>query len=135
MCRIKSASWFIRYTAAIAERRTNIKTSSKKIEACCVKVAGLFNRGSSDEKASISSAECAKLKEVNGMIRMLVTIMVFIIAWSQHAQSQKPLFIPAPGSPVVVGAGSGRLVFADVNGDGRLDLVTTHLLQKSVTVH
>lgn len=68
------------------------------------------------------------------MFRMLVTIMFFAVVWSLQAQSQSPLFSPAPGSPVVVGEGSGRVVLVDVNGDGRLDLLTCHLLQKLVGV-
>jgi len=32
-----------------------------------------------------------------------------------YAQSQQ--FSPAPGSPVVVGEGSGRIIMADVNRD------------------
>jgi VCBS repeat protein len=69
------------------------------------------------------------------MLRMFVTSMCLAVAWSVHAQSQSPLFIPAPGSPVVVGEGSGRVALADVNGDGRLDLLTCHLLQHFVAVH
>src|SRR6185369_17516281 len=69
------------------------------------------------------------------MLKMLITLMVLAMGLSLPAQSQSPLFTPAPGSPVVVGEGSGRVVFVDVNGDGRLDLLTGHLLQKSVGVH
>src|SRR6185436_18989703 len=52
-----------------------------------------------------------------------------------QAYSQSSLFGPAPGSPVTVGEGSGRVVLADVNRDGRLDLVTQHLQQRVVAVH
>src|SRR5262249_3188706 len=61
------------------------------------------------------------------MIRILVLIA---LVGAIQAQS---LFSPAPGSPVVVGEGSGKLVLADVNGDGRLDMVTCHLLKRLVT--
>ncbi len=43
-------------------------------------------------------------------------------------------FAPAPGSPILVGPGSGELVLADVNRDGRLDMVTQHLLYRNVAV-
>ena len=49
--------------------------------------------------------------------------------------TQNALFIPAPGSPVDVGQGSGHLVLADVNRDGKPDLVAQHLQQQMVTVH
>ena len=68
------------------------------------------------------------------MLRILIAITLFGLVWSLQAQSQSPLFIPAPGSPFVVGEGSGRILLADVNGDGRLDLLTCHLLQKFVGV-
>src|SRR5262245_61039529 len=48
-----------------------------------------------------------------------------------YAQAQQ--FSPAPGSPLVVGEGSGRIVLADVNQDGKLDLITQHLQQHVVT--
>lgn len=48
---------------------------------------------------------------------------------------QNAPFIPAPGSPVDVGQGSGHLVLADVNRDGKLDLIAQHLMQHMVTVH
>ena len=48
--------------------------------------------------------------------------------------SQAPLFTPAPGSPLEVGPGSGTLLFGDVNRDGRVDLLTRHLLTNRVTV-
>src|SRR6267378_1719265 len=69
------------------------------------------------------------------MLRVLVASMFFALVWSLKAQSPSPLFSPAPGSPVAVGQGSGRVVLVDVNGDGRLDLLTCHLLQHFVAVH
>jgi hypothetical protein len=51
-----------------------------------------------------------------------------------RVQSQSPLFSPAPGSPVKVGAGSGHLILGDVSGDGHLDLIAGHLESRMVTV-
>jgi hypothetical protein len=65
------------------------------------------------------------------MIRILALVAII---WSVQADSQAHLFRPAPGSPVAVGAGSGQIVLADINGDGRLDLVTCHLLSRRVTI-
>ena len=68
------------------------------------------------------------------MIRILVLAVLVAPGWAIQAHSQGPLFSPAPGSPVVVGEGSGYLVLADVNRDGRLDLVSQHLQRRVVTV-
>ncbi len=68
------------------------------------------------------------------MRRIIAPLMLAALLWLPAAQAQTPLFSPAPGSPVAVGEGSGKLVLADVNGDGRLDLLSCHLLQKFVGV-
>src|SRR5438128_2109936 len=72
------------------------------------------------------------------MIRILVLVVFVVLfvasGWAIQAYSQGPLFSPAPGSPAVVGEGSGYLVLADVNRDGRLDLVSQHLQRRVVTV-
>src|SRR6266404_4990687 len=68
------------------------------------------------------------------MLRRLVPIVFVAMIWAPQAQSQGPLFSPAPGSPVVVGEGSGRVILAYVNRDGQLDLVTQHLQRRGVTV-
>jgi VCBS repeat protein len=69
------------------------------------------------------------------MIRVFITILFVALGLSIPARSQSTLFNPAPGSPVGVGEGSGHMILADVNGDGRLDLVTCHLMQRLVGVH
>jgi len=68
------------------------------------------------------------------MIRILVLVAFVAMGWAPQAQSQAPLFSPAPGGPVVVGEGSGSVVLIDVNRDGRLDVVTQHLQRRVVTV-
>jgi hypothetical protein len=57
-----------------------------------------------------------------------------LLGWATQVDSQGPLFSPAPGSPVKVGEGSGKVLLVDVNGDGNLDLVTQHLLRHIVAV-
>src|SRR5689334_22214125 len=69
------------------------------------------------------------------MLRILALIVVAAMAWAMQAPSQGPLFSPAPGSPVVVGEGSGLLALADVNRDGNPDLIAQHLQQRTLTVH
>jgi len=68
------------------------------------------------------------------MIRILILAVFVATGWAPQANSQGPLFSPASGSPVVVGEGSGYVVLADVNRDGRPDLVTQHLQRRVVTV-
>lgn len=52
--------------------------------------------------------------------------------WAVRGDTQSPLF--APGLPVTVGMGSGKVILADLNGDGQLDLLTQHLLERQVGV-
>jgi hypothetical protein len=47
---------------------------------------------------------------------------------------QSPQFVPAPGSPLEVGHGSGTILLADVNRDGHVDLITRHLLANLINV-
>ena len=42
------------------------------------------------------------------------------------------MFVPAP--PVAVGPGSGQILLLDLDRDGRLDMVTRHLLQRKLGV-
>ena len=56
------------------------------------------------------------------------------ISCAPQAHSQGPLLVPGPDSPVRVGQGSGRVLLADLNRDGHLDLVTQHLLSSSVAL-
>src|SRR5262249_18422758 len=58
-------------------------------------------------------------------------------AWldcGSQAHPQEPLLVPGPSSPVRVGQGSGRILLADINRDGHLDLVTQHLLSSRVAL-
>lgn len=51
-----------------------------------------------------------------------------------NTQSQKPLFAPAPGSPITVAGGPGNVTMGDVNNDGKLDLVVASGRGRSITV-
>jgi hypothetical protein len=63
-----------------------------------------------------------------------VLALIFSLGWPTEGRSQGPLLVPAPGSPVTVGPGSGEVLLADLNGDGHLDLITKHLLSRTVAV-
>jgi hypothetical protein len=41
---------------------------------------------------------------------------------------------PAPGSPFLTGRGVWRLAVADMNGDGKLDVVTSNLESRNVSI-
>src|SRR4051812_47331408 len=56
------------------------------------------------------------------------------ICCGSRAHSQGQLLVPGPSSPVTVGHGSGRILLADINRDGHLDLITQHLLSSSVAI-
>jgi hypothetical protein len=65
-----------------------------------------------------------------------VSMPLFSLASAMCAepQSRKPLFAPAPGSPIAVAGGPGNVVLGDLNKDGKLDLVVTCGGGRSVTV-
>jgi hypothetical protein len=63
---------------------------------------------------------------------MIRTLVLAALVAATQANSQSPLFIPAPGSPVVIGKGPGQVLLADINNDGRPDLVTRHLMERSL---
>jgi hypothetical protein len=64
---------------------------------------------------------------------MVRTLVLAALVAATQANSQSSLFAPAPGSPVVVGKGPGQVLLADINNDGRPDLVTRHLLERLLT--
>src|SRR5215831_4075441 len=64
----------------------------------------------------------------------LVLVAGAWICCGPPARSQEPLLVPGPSSPVRVGQGSGRILLADINRDGHLDLVTQHLLSSRVAL-
>jgi len=64
--------------------------------------------------------------------KFLPRAMFAVLGFAMLIYAQAQQFSPA-GSSVVVGEGSGRIVLADVNRDGNLDLITQHLQQHVVT--
>ena len=48
--------------------------------------------------------------------------------------AEEPLIAPGPSSPIKVGRGSGRVLLADVNGDGHQDLLAQHLLTSTIDI-
>ena len=67
-------------------------------------------------------------------MRVALLLVALLAAPLDSSSVQPPLFVPASGSPVHVGKGAGTLIFADVNGDRRLDLLSRHLLERMLVV-
>ena len=67
------------------------------------------------------------------MIRFLLSF-IFTSSVILNVLQTTPLFVAAPGSPVAVGEGSGRILLADINGDARVDLVTAHLQKHFISI-
>ncbi len=53
---------------------------------------------------------------------------------ARASDARSPLFVRSAGRPIVVGPGSGEIVLADLNRDGHLDLLTKHLLARTIAV-
>ncbi len=66
-------------------------------------------------------------------VAILLAFLLSACARSQ-AYSNGPLFAPANNSSIAVGRGSGGIVLRDINNDGHVDLVTTHLLIRKISV-
>src|SRR5262249_31347379 len=64
----------------------------------------------------------------------LVLVVGAWICCGPRARAQEPLLVPGPSSPVKVGQGAGRILLADINRDGHLDLVTQHLLGSNIAL-
>ena len=62
------------------------------------------------------------------------TALLLAVLGIASSQAPSGLFVPAPGSPVVVGKGGGTILFADLNGDGHLDMLSRHLLERVLVV-
>ncbi len=73
-------------------------------------------------------------------MRKLIFIFVFVVAAVQscHAQppapSQTPLFTPAPSSRFAVGIRPVDVAVGEINGDGKLDILTANAGSNDVTV-
>lgn len=65
---------------------------------------------------------------------MKLAFAVLVLSFSIPPHAQGPLFVPAPGSPITVGPGSGEVGLVDLNRDGYLDLLIKHLLSQSISV-
>ena len=69
-------------------------------------------------------------------MRKLTVVLIanVLLFCGSQSHSEEPFLMPGPSSPVAVGHGSGRLLLADINGDGHLDLLTQHLLTSRVAI-
>jgi FG-GAP-like repeat len=65
---------------------------------------------------------------------MAIASISLLASCARRAETQGPVFERTSQSSVMVGKGSGKPLFADLNRDGHLDLVTQHLLDSLVNV-
>ena len=56
-------------------------------------------------------------------IALLALGATLVVSACSATVAQRPLLVPAPGSPIAVGSSPGSIALGDVNGDGKLDLV------------
>jgi hypothetical protein len=68
------------------------------------------------------------------MIRQPTFLALMSFALAGQTRAQEPLFTPAPTSPIEVGEGSGTILLQDINRDGRVDLLSRHLLTRRIRV-
>ena len=68
------------------------------------------------------------------MARLIFLCVLVFVGCTSQAVSQSPFFAAAPTSPLTVGSGPTRVLLADLNGDGHLDLVTSHFRSQQVVV-
>ena len=63
------------------------------------------------------------------------TVLILLLSLPVASAEAQDILLPAPGPPLDVGRGSGELFLADLDRDGRVDLVSKHLLERRVAVH
>src|SRR5687768_5475950 len=61
-------------------------------------------------------------------------VAALLLVFASGPQLTVPAFVAAPGSPISIGPGSGAVLFADLNRDGAVDLVTRHLETRSLSI-
>jgi hypothetical protein len=57
-----------------------------------------------------------------------------LVARDREARPLQPLFVPAPGSPIAVAGAPGNVALADLDKDGKPDLVVASGRSRSITV-
>lgn len=69
-------------------------------------------------------------------MKHLVALAVFLVlACVGRGDARTPLLAPADVSPFDVGGASGQVLLADINQDGRLDLLTRHQQARAIRIH
>jgi len=61
-------------------------------------------------------------------------LCILVFAYSCNLKSEPPLFVPASKSPLSVGNGPADVKLRDINGDGKLDIITVNYESHDVTI-
>lgn len=73
--------------------------------------------------------------DCSALVRSASVVVVLVAAASAApAGAQRHTLVHPPAAEVPVGRGSGTILLADVNADGRLDLLTRHLESRTIAV-
>jgi FG-GAP-like repeat len=69
------------------------------------------------------------------MKRASVLVLFLALAYGGTGSAGTPPLVPAGSSPFAVGDPSGQVLLADVDRDGRLDLLTRHQQARAIKLH
>ena len=75
----------------------------------------------------------------HALVSMAIVLAVLSLSSCNGGQAnggsaQRPIFVPAPGSPIAVACGPGNVVVGDLNHDGKPDLVAACGQARAITV-
>jgi hypothetical protein len=86
------------------------------------------------QDALLTSSGVNRLRSRRWNMRIAVLLIGALAASLDSPLPQSALFTPASASPIHVGKGGGTVLFADLDRDGHLDMLSRHLLERVLVV-